>query len=417
MELTGTRKSIFRFRIAPKQTITPELNPAYKARVHSIDLLRGAMMMIMALDHVRDYFHAAAFQYDPTDLSKTSVAIFFTRFITHFCAPTFMLLSGTSAYLVGERKGKKALSIFLLTRGLWLVFLELTIVNFGWFFDVTYANTGTLVIWALGMSMICLAGLIHLPKSIIAALSLLMIFGHNLLDGVHVTSGYGQYLWAILHEPRVFPFQGITWFALYPLIPWVGVMAIGYCLGSWYSNSFDAAKRRKLLLQTGLGCIALFIALRFTNWYGDAVLWSEQSSFSYTILSFLSLSKYPPSLLYLLATLGPVLVALSLTERSNGWLSRQIQVIGRVPMFYYLAHIYLIHLAAMLAAELTAGHNWSELILTNWVSFSPELQKGYGLNLIGTYAVWAGLVGILYFMCRWYDAYKRTHKHWWLSYL
>ncbi len=414
MELTDTKKSFF--RISPKQHVAPELNIAYKARVHSIDLMRGAVMIIMALDHVRDYFHEPAFHYDPTDLSKTSVAIFLTRFITHFCAPAFMLLSGTSAYLVGERKGKKALSTFLLTRGLWLVLLELTVVNFGWFFDVSYTNTGTLVIWALGMSMICLAGLIHLPKAVIAAFSLFMIFGHNLLDGVKVSFDF-TYLWSILHQPQVFPFKNITWFSLYPLIPWIGVMAIGYCLGSWYSSTFDAAKRRKLLLQTGIGCVVLFFALRFTNWYGDAVLWNEQSSFAFTMLSFLNVSKYPPSLLYLLVTLGPLLIALAFTEKSNGWLSKQIQVIGRVPMFYYLVHIYLIHLAAIVAVELTPGLTWHNMILTSWVSFTPELQNGYGLNLIGTYGVWIGLVVVLYFMCKWYDNYKRTHKQWWLSYL
>jgi len=416
MELTGTRRNIFRFRTTPTQHSSPELNPAYKARVHSIDLLRGAVMIIMALDHVRDYFHEPAFHYDPTDLSKTSAAIFFTRFITHFCAPTFMLLSGTSAYLVGERKGKKALSIFLLTRGLWLVFLELTVVNFGWFFDVSYANTGTLVIWALGMSMIFLAGLIYLPRTVLAALSLVMIFGHNLLDGIQVTSDL-KYIWSIFHQAQVFPFKNITWFSLYPLIPWIGVMAIGYCLGSWYSPAFDAAKRRKLLMQIGVACVVLFVALRFTNWYGDAVLWNEQSSLSFTILSFLNVSKYPPSLLYLLATLGPVLIVLSFTEKSNGWLSKQVQIIGRVPMFYYLVHIYLVHLAAMVAAALTPGLSWHNMILSSWVSFTPELQNGYGLNLIGTYAVWMGLVAVLYFLCKWYDKYKRSHKHWWLSYL
>jgi uncharacterized membrane protein len=414
MELTGTKK-LFRFRVGTKQQIVPDLMPATTARVTSIDLLRGLVMIIMALDHVRDYFHIGAFQYDPTDLSRTSVIVFSTRFITHFCAPVFMLLSGTSAYLVGTRKGKKALSTFLFTRGLWLVFLELTVVNFGWFFDIHYNNTGTLVIWALGVSMMFLSALIHLPKAAILTISLVMIFGHNLLDNFHVTQGIGRYIWVILHEPNVFQYKNIAWFALYPLIPWIGVMSLGYCLGSWYNN-IDAAKKRKLLLQTGIACIVLFIALRYTNWYGDAAPWSKQSSTSFTILSFLNVSKYPPSLLYLLVTLGPAMIFLSFTEKSNGWFSKQVQVIGRVPMFYYLVHIYLIHIAAMIGAQLTAGHKWSDMILVNWVSFDPKL-KGYGFSLGTTYLVWFGLILILYFLCKWYDKYKRTHKQWWLSYL
>jgi uncharacterized membrane protein len=414
MELTGTRK-LFRFRSKP--TLDPPHIINDRSRVASIDLLRGLVMIIMALDHVRDYFHAGAFLYDPTDLNQTSIPLFFTRFITHYCAPVFMLLSGTSAYLVGIRKGKKALTTFLLTRGLWLIFLELTIVNFGWFFDLSYANTGTLVIWALGCSMIALAGLIHLPKAVILSFSLAMIFGHNLLDSFHVNSGFGQYVWAVLHEAKPFFFKNIAWFALYPLIPWIGVMSLGYCLGTLYDNSFSAARRRKLLLSYGIAATLLFIALRYTNWYGDPFTWSQQPrGTSFTVLSFLVLQKYPPSLLYLLVTLGPALIFLSFTERANGWLSKQVQVIGRVPMFYYLVHIYLIHLAAMLAAELTAGYDWSSMVLTNWVSFEPKL-RGFGYSLGATYLVWFGLVVLLYLMCRWYDRYKRSHKHWWLSYL
>lgn len=415
MEITGTKR-LFRSRLSTKSQFVSDLNPSLSARITSIDLVRGLVMIIMALDHVRDYFHADAFLFDPTDLSKTNVPLFFTRFITHYCAPVFMLLSGTSAYLVGIRKGKKALTKFLFTRGLWLIFLELTVINFGWFFDIGYANTGTLVIWALGMSMIILSGMIHLPKSVILTISLLMIFGHNLLDNFHVEgNGAGAVIWVLLHEPKVYPSDGITFFALYPLIPWIGVMSLGYCLGTLYTPGFDAIRRRKLLWQIGLACTILFVGLRFTNWYGDPIKWSPQSSGSFTVLSFLSLLKYPPSLLYLLITLGPAMMLLALSEKSNGWMSRKVQVIGRVPMFYYLVHIYLIHLAAMVAAEIS-GYDWSDMILTTWVSFDPKLQ-GYGFNLGITYLVWIGLVGILYFMCKWYDSYKRTHKHWWLSYL
>lgn len=410
MELTGTKKS-FLFRIGNKTQ--PLANPIHQSvRVHSIDLLRGLVMIIMAIDHVRDYFHADAYLYDPTDLAKTTLPIFFTRFITHYCAPTFMLLSGTSACLVGMRKGKMALTKFLFTRGLWLIFLELTVVNFGWFFDIHYQNTGFLVIWALGMSMIALSLLIHLPKPAILAISLLMILGHNYYDNYHP----GNLFWNFLHEPTVFQWKGMNVFALYPLIPWIGVMSLGYCLGSWYESGFNAEKRRKVLLWFGIGGTVLFIALRYTNWYGDSIQWSKQTHAGLTLMSFLSLSKYPPSLLYLLVTVGPALIFLSLTEKNNGWISKKIQVIGRVPMFYYLVHIYLIHLTAMLAAELSAGHNWSDMLLTTWVSFEPKL-KGFGFDLATMYLVWFGLIVVLYFLCKWYDGYKRSHKHWWLSYL
>lgn len=386
------------------------------ARVHSIDLLRGLVMIIMAIDHVRDYFHADAFLYDPSDLNRTTLPIFFTRFITHYCAPVFMLLSGTSAYLVGMRKGKKELTKFLLTRGLWLIFLELTIVNFGWFFDLQYTNTGFLVIWALGMSMIFLSLLIHLPKTVILFISLLMICGHNLLDSYHIDGQSAKALiWNFLHEPRFYQWNGINVFAFYPLVPWIGVMSLGYCLGTWYEKDFNAEKRKKLLFWTGIACTVVFTGLRYTNWYGDQILWSKQSVPGLTLMSFLSITKYPPSLLYLLATLGPALIFLSFAEKSKGWWSNKIQIIGRVPMFYYLVHIYLIHLAAMLAAEF-GGYDWRDMILTTWVSFEPGLT-GFGYNLGIVYLVWFGLIIILYFLCRWYDDYKRSHKHWWLSYL
>jgi uncharacterized membrane protein len=410
MELTGTKK-FFRFRTAPTTQAMPGLADQ-SARVHSIDLLRGLVMVVMALDHVRDYFHSAAYIYDPTDLNHTTLPIFFTRFITHYCAPVFMLLSGTSAYLVGIRKGKMALTKFLFTRGLWLIFLELSVVNFGWFFDIHYNNTGFLVIWALGMSMIFLSALIHLPKAAILAISLVMICGHNAFDNYHP----GSVLWNFLHDPTIYQWKGINVYALYPLVPWIGVMSLGYCIGSMYEKKYAAEKRKKLLLMLGIACTVLFVALRYTNWYGDHVLWGKQSVPGLTLMSFLSLSKYPPSLLYLLATLGPAFIFLSFTEKASNWLGKRLQVIGRVPMFYYLVHIYLIHLAAMLAVALSPGHSWTDMILSTWVSFDPRLA-GFGFSLGLTYLVWFGLVVVLYFLCNWYDGYKRSHKHWWLSYV
>jgi uncharacterized membrane protein len=387
-------------------------------RVESIDLLRGLIMIIMALDHVRDYFHAAAFTDDPLNLETTTPILYFTRWVTHFCAPLFMFLSGTSAFLVGIRKGKKALSRFLFTRGIWLVFLELTIVCFAWFFNIHFTIELLGVIWALGISMICLAGLIHLPRFWIAGIGLLMVFGHNLLDSIHVPgNSAASFGWSILHEFNFFTFGHYNFFAAYPIIPWIGVMALGYCLGTIYTKEVNAERRKKILLVLGSSAILLFVLLRYINVYGDSSHWSSQKISFYTFLSFMKVSKYPPSLLYLLITIGPGLLFLAFSEKWNSWLSEQIKVIGRVPMFYYLVHLYLIHIAAMIATSF-CGHKWSDMVsLNTWVSGEPKL-KGYGFSLGTVYIVWAVLIVILYFLCKWYDRYKSTHKEkWWLSYL
>lgn len=388
------------------------------ARVESIDLLRGLVMIIMALDHVRDYFHADAFLYDPTDLSKTTAFLFFTRWITHYCAPTFMFLSGTSAFLVGERKGKKYLSRFLLTRGLWLIFLELIVVSFGWYFNIHFTVIDFIVIWALGISMIALAGLIYLPVAAIVTIGVVMVFAHNFLDNIHVAgNGAGAFLWSMLHEQRIFYYGNHIYFVGYPLIPWIGVMALGYCIGTKFTATYDPAKRKRFLIELGAVAIALFMVLRLSNAYGDPHKWSEQSTGMFTFLSFLNVSKYPPSFLYLLVTLGPAILFLAFTEKANSWLSRQIKMIGRVPMFYYLVHIYIIHLIALVATYFS-GHTWRDMILNSWVSFEPKLQ-GYGFSLSVVYAIWFSVILILYFLCRWYDGYKRSHvrQKWWLSYL
>jgi uncharacterized membrane protein len=395
-----------------KTNIIPIIIPGKNYRVQSIDLLRGAVMIIMALDHVRDFFHTDAFLYDPTDLDKTSVALFFTRWITHFCAPAFIFLSGTSAFLVGQRKGKKALSKFLLTRGLWLVLLEFTIVNFAWFFDPFFTTLGFLVIWALGVSMIALAALIWLPVPIILAISLAMIVGHNFLDNIQIPgNSLNAFGWSLLHQFQIFNWSGRSIFVMYPVIPWIGVMSAGYCLGTLYIKEFNSIKRKKLLLSLGIVAVACFIGLRYLNIYGDPSPWTEQTTITFTLLSFLNTTKYPPSLLYLLMTLGPSLIFLAFTEKSAGFISDKIKIVGRVPMFYYLFHLYFIHIAAVIAAALT-GFGWQPAIL-----FNPEIS-GYGFSLGVVYLVWAALVVVLYFLCASYDRYKRANaEKWWLSYL
>lgn len=389
-------------------------------RIASIDLLRGFIMIIMALDHVRDYFHAEALVQDPTDLTTTTPMLFFTRWITHFCAPLFMFLSGISARISGERKTRRELSRFLLTRGLWLVLLELTVVHWAWYFNFIGKGVDLTVIWALGISMILLAVLIYLPTRVLAILGLLMVFGHNLLDGIQVPGntlqGFG---WALLHEQRAFFVDGFMVLVGYPIIPWVGVMALGYCLGRVYAKDYPAEARRKLLLVLGITTITLFIIIRAINVYGDGRPWSVQPTFVYTVLSFLNTIKYPPSLLYLLMTIGPALLFLAWTERQPRWLGQQVSIIGRVPLFYYILHLYLIHLLAMLATTFS-GHQWRDMVLEYalWTGRSSEQLAGYGFSLGVTWLVWAVVVLLLFPLCKWYDRYKRKHKdQWWLSYL
>jgi uncharacterized membrane protein len=387
-------------------------------RIESIDLLRGLVMIFMALDHVRDYFHADAFLYDPTDVTKTSVVLFFTRWITHYCAPTFIFLAGTSAFLIGLRKSKKELSAFLVKRGLWLVFLELTIINFAWFFNMQFSLVTLFVIWTLGIGMIVLAAFIHLPFKWVLATGILLIVGHHGFDSVHVEgNGIEAILWSMVHEQRGFPLpNGFFLFVGYPVVPWIGVMLTGYCFGVFYSPAYDPASRRKVLLYLGAGAVALFILVRFINVYGDPHPWSVQPNPVYTILSFLNVTKYPPSLLYILMTLGPAILLLAFAEKYNGLVAQKIKVLGRVPMFYYLLHLYLIHLLAIVAAVLT-GYDASDMVFDMWVTMSPEL-KGYGFDLWVVFVIWIGVVVILYPLCKWYDDYKMAQRSkWWLSYL
>ena len=386
-------------------------------RIESIDLLRGIVMIIMALDHVRDYFHADAFVFDPTDLSQTSVPLFFTRWITHYCAPVFIFLAGTSAFLVGNRKGKKELSIFLLKRGLWLVFLELVVVNFAWFFNLHFSVFLLGVIWVIGISMILLAAFIHLPWKLILLTGILLVAGHNLFDSFHVEgNNIPAFLWSFLHTFSFFQVGSTLIAVAYPLLAWLGVMLLGYCFGTLYQPGYDALQRKKILRYMGLTAITLFVVIRSINLYGDPHHWSSQATPVFTMLSFLNVTKYPPSLLYVFMTLGPAILFLSLAEGSVAKISRPLVTVGRVPMFYYLLHIYLIHILAVIAVVAT-GFSASSMFLSTWVTMTPEL-KGYGFNLWVVYGVWLFVVLLLFPLCKWYESYRRNHpEKWWLSYL
>ncbi len=400
--------------------------PARSRRVESIDLLRGIVMIIMALDHARDYFNRSAYLFDPTDLQQTNVLLFFTRWITHFCAPVFMLLAGIAACLYGMKNGRKALSFFLLTRGVWLILVEIFIVTVGWTFNTHFTVYILQVIWAFGVSMIVLSGLIYAGGGAagkgrwwLLAIALILIGGHNLLDGVHVAGdGWPAFGWAFLHVQRPFIFGPILVFMGYPILPWIGLITLGYWLGNLYSPEQDPMVRRRALRRLGWAAIAGFILIRALDGYGDPSPWSVQHSPVYTLLSFLNVTKYPPSLLYILMTVGPALLFLSVAERPLNAVTRPIAVFGRVPMFFYLVHIYVLHGLAVVGAVLS-GHPASDMtFLTTWVTANPQL-KGYGFGLGVVYAVWIGVVLLLYPLCKWFDSYKRSHqaRQKWLSYL
>ena len=387
-----------------------------RPRVDAVDLLRGVIMIVMALDHTRDYFGAAGI--DPTDPATTTVPLFFTRWITHCCAPGFFLLTGLGARLSLTRKTPGELARFLATRGLWLIVLDLIVLRcLGWQFNFDFRVTLLSVLWALGWAMLVLAVLVRLPTGAVASFAVVLIAGHNLLDGVRAQDlGALAPLWSILHAPG-FVFNDGTHavFAAYQLIPWIGVTAGGYALGTLYG--WEAERRRRFLLRLGGGLVLGFLLLRWANWYGDPRPWSPQRSPGFTLLSFLNTTKYPPSLLFLAMTLGPLLLFLRAVDRGwPGWL-RPALPYGKVPLFYYVLHVVLLHLIAiaLCAARFGAVH---------WMFESPTIDKfpvtqppGWPLSLPLVYLIWLGVVVALYPLCRWFAGVKQRHRAIWLSYL
>jgi len=379
-----------------------------RERLTSIDIVRGFVMVVMALDHVRDYVTHARFP--PEDLSRASAALFATRWITHFCAPTFFLLAGVGIGLLDQRQPTGQVSRYLVTRGLWLLVLELVITPIGWQFGFELIPAFALVLWALGWSMIALALLVHLPAPVLLALSLVTVFGHNLLDPVRPESfGLFAGLWHLLHVPG-FAIPNVL-FVAYPLIPWVAVMCLGYLLARAYQ--WDPGRRRRFLIRAGLAASALFVVLRFLNGYGNPLPWSPQRTPALTVASFLNVQKYPPSLDFLLMTLGPALAALALTEQARGRVGRWLAVYGRVPLFFYVVHIFVAHAAAVVVALIQSGELRRIKVITEFGS----LPEWYGLPLPGVYLVWALVVIALYHPCRWFARVKETRGEWWIRYM
>lgn len=389
-----------------------------KPRIESIDILRGVVMVIMALDHVRDYFHYGSFFIDPTNLQTTTPLLFFTRFITNFCAPVFVFLSGTSAFLYGTNKTKPQLFKFLFTRGIWLIFLEIVVNTFIWTFDVTYSLQIFQVIFAIGFSMICLSFLIYLPKKVILLVGIILIAGHNALDNIVMQGqSFQSIIWYFLHQDNALVYGSNHMVILhYPLIPWIGLMALGYLFGSFYQKDFDVSLRKKWLLRLGLGALFLFVILRGFNVYGDLMPWSVQDTTTKSILSFFKVTKYPPSLLFLCITLGPAMIFLYAFENTKNKITDFFLVFGRVPLFYYFLHMLVIHILAIIGI-LIFGGNWQDMIVTG-KSFMSETLKTYGYSLFIVYVVWISVVLLLYPLCKKYMTYKANNKDkWWLSYL
>jgi uncharacterized membrane protein len=424
-----------------------------KERIYSIDFLRGVVMMIMLLDHTRDFVHHDAMMSDPTDPATTTVPLFFTRWITHYCAPTFVFLSGVSIYLQKMYgKSNRELSRFLFTRGLWLIVLEFTVIRFLVTFNFDYGSFFGMaqVIWVIGASMIVMAALIYLPLSIVGILGVVMIFLHNVADKYDLppdvrfggSPDFSQAVWLILHQQSIIPVGGGSIiFMAYPLIPWVGVMAAGYALGAVYT--WDAARRRRWLLAMGIAATLLFVGVRLTNYYGDPNKWTNEAQFvenvrtkaeagelgpnasvpepqmsepEFTVVSFFNTTKYPPSLLFLLMTLGPALIVLALTDGIGGepiWQKIAI-VFGRVPLFFYILQWISAHLFGI-GLSLLAGKDIGHFFQTLGPQMRLPPDNGFSLPVV--YFAWiAGLV-IVYPLCYWYGNYKRKNKHWLLSYL
>jgi len=393
-------------------------SPTLKQRIHSIDVLRGAIMLIMAIDHSRDFFYFSGPGTDPTNMATTTPILFFTRWITHFCAPTFVFLSGVSAYIAGTRRTKNELTGFLIKRGLWLIVVEVVFITLAISADPFYNVLILQVLWAIGMSMIILGLMSRLPLVYIGIAGALIFFGHDILDGLKPPSSAGlddlEAIFLTSFGKAIILNSTHVIFDLYAVLPWTGIMLLGYVFGSMYRTNYDGSKRRKILRYAGIATLSLFVVLRLVNIYGDPSPWGAQKDSVHTFLSFLNVSKYPPSLLYSLMTLGVSLLVLAFTEHISNRFTKFLTVYGNVPFFYYVPHFFLLRIISIIVF-FAAGFTTGQIVTPG----SPFLFKppGFGYSLWVVYLVWLVVIAILYFPCRWFSNYKRTHKQWWLSYL
>lgn len=394
--------------------VPPQLSPIKTPRMEGIDALRGLVMVIMALDHSRDFFSNSHAYFDPIDVHATSAAFFLTRWITDFCAPVFSFLAGIGAYIsISRGKPIVQASKTLLTRGLWLIFLELVVLRVFWYFNFDYTFLKAGVIWSLGWSMIFLAGMIFLPFRAVLVIGLLLILPHNLLDGIKPESfGRFSWLWMILHVKGTFAIgDSLKVLVVYPLIPWLGLMATGFCFGRIMLQ--EREQRRKTVFLLGLGLMIGFIILRGSNFYGDPVPWTIQKNGLFTSLDFLACEKYPPSVSYLLMTMGPAFILLSAMDRPLSAWMKPFVTFGRVPFLYYMLHLPLLHAMAVPVAF----YRWGK---ADWLFANPPGQNwphDFHFDLLLTYTAWVVATLILYPLCRRFSDFKSQRKDWWLSYL
>lgn len=390
----------------------------YKAyRIDSIDLLRGLVMIIMALDHTRDFFHKPAWSDDPLNLATTTPILYFTRWITHLCAPIFVFLAGTGAFFQSRRKSKKELSLFLIKRGVWLLIVEIIIINFAFSFDIHYSLIGLQTIWSIGISMIILGLMVLLPFPVILVTGTLIVLGHNLLDFIEAGRITPIGWWySFIHQPGFYKlWDGHSLLILYPFLPWAGLMMLGFCFGKLFLK-YEGAQRKKMLILLGIGLLVFFAILRATNLYGDAQHWTTQKNGVYSFLSFMNLVKYPPSLLYMCAIIGIGMIILAFMGNIKNGLTRFIIVYGRVPFLYYILHFFLIHLVSS-ALYLARGHSIAEGIAPKGGFLPNFLDPAEGYSLFIVYFIWICVVLVLYPVCKWFSEYKMKHKDWWLSYI
>ncbi|NII82602.1 MULTISPECIES: DUF1624 domain-containing protein [unclassified Pedobacter] len=391
-------------------------NTTLSKRILSIDILRGLVMIIMALDHTRDFFHIGAMTGDPLNPDTTTGMLFFTRWITHFCAPTFVFLSGLSAYLSAQHKTPAQASSFLLKRGLWLILIEIIVITFGLTFNPSYNFIILQVIWAIGSSMIFLALASRISYKAVLITGLILVFGHNLFNLFPApTDSNGGLILKIFFTASgtVVPlsinhFVGV----FYAILPWTGVMFVGYGIGAWYKKGYNAQRRQQNLLIIGLLTIFVFISLRLINIYGDPIPRKEYHDFFKNLLSFFNVNKYPPSLQYIAMTLGPAMLFLAFTENLSNWFTRVTSVYGAVPFFYYVIHFYLLH-TFLIVVFFATGYSTKEIVQVPFL-FRPA---AFGFSLPIVYLIWLCVVAALYLPCRWFKRYKETHRQWWLRYV
>lgn len=393
--------------------------PLQQKRFAAIDVLRGAVMLIMALGHVRHLLHLPAWTDEPTNLATTTPILFFTRWVSHYCAATFIFLSGISIYITGQGKTKSEQGNFLISRGLWLVVVELLIISFSLTFRPSYPLLVLQVIWATGWSMVLLGLLIRTSYKVILVTGCIIFFGHNILDLFTLPQeGTISLLLKFLlttHTDMLIVSSSRSVLLVYAILPWTGIMLLGYAFGAMYKKGVDPAMRRKIQVSAGLSFILLFLLLRLINSYGDPAPWSQQKNGMFTLLSFLNVTKYPVSLQYGCMTLGPVLLLLAALENRKDWVADRLAVFGRVAFFYYVLHFFLIHAITAILFFAT-GHTWNEAMTAN----SPFLFRPYdfGFNLGVVYMIWVLVVLLLYRPCRWFGQFKGVHKgQWWLRYV